>query len=99
MSHALLDTHIFVWALADPDRVPKSSWEVLRDPQIALHLSVASAWELAIKSGRGKITLPGGVGSFVAEGCRASGVRILPVRLAHLDEVAALPHHHRDPHL
>jgi PIN domain nuclease of toxin-antitoxin system len=93
----LLDTHIFVWALAEPDRVPKQAWPVLRDPSAQLFLSVASAWELAIKSGRGKIGLPGGVRDFVGEGCRRTGVTLLGIDLAHTAEVEQLPHHHRDP--
>ena len=97
MSGILLDTHIFVWALSDPDRVPASAWPLLRDPSRHLYLSVASAWELAIKTARGMISLPGGVRGFVGDGCRATGVVLLGIDLAHASEVERLPHHHRDP--
>lgn len=93
----LLDTHIFVWALAEPARVPDAAWVPLRDPTQPLFLSVASAWELAIKSARGKISLPGGVQAFVGEGCRRTGVTMLGIDLSHTAEVERLPHHHRDP--
>ncbi len=97
MSGVLLDTHIFVWALADPARVPEAAWPRLRDPAEALFLSVASAWELAIKSALGRISLPGGVQPFIGEGCRRTGVTMLGIDLAHAAEVERLPHHHRDP--
>ncbi len=97
MTGILLDTHVFVWALADVKRVPEAAWRVLRDPAQPLFISVASAWELAIKSARGKITLPGGVQTFVAEGCRRTGVIMLGIDLAHAAEFARLPFHHRDP--
>ncbi|NOY25417.1 MAG: type II toxin-antitoxin system VapC family toxin [Oligoflexia bacterium] len=97
MTGILLDTHVFVWALADPRRVPDAAWPVLRDPAQPLFLSVASAWELAIKSARGRIALPGGVRAFVGEGCRRTGVTLLGIDLAHTVEVERLPHHHRDP--
>ena len=97
MSGILLDTHVFVWALAAPDRVPEAAWALLRDPTQQLSLSVASAWELAIKSAKGKISLPGGVQAFVSEGCRRTGVTLLGIDLAHTAEVEGLPHHHRDP--
>ncbi len=97
MRPILLDTHVFVWALAETDRMPARAWLVLRDPSQHLLLSVASAWELAIKSALGRITLPGGVQAFVAEGCRRTGVELLGIDLAHLAEVERLPHHHRDP--
>ena len=97
MNAVLLDTHVFVWALAASDRVPAEAWAVLRDPTRPLFLSVASAWELAIKSARGKLTLPGGVLGFVGDGCRRTGVTLLGIDLAHVAEVERLPHHHRDP--
>ena len=97
MRPILLDTHVFVWALADTECMPARAWPILRDPSQSLLLSVASAWELAIKSALGRITLPGGVQAFVAEGCRRTGVQLLGIDLAHLAEVERLPHHHRDP--
>jgi PIN domain nuclease of toxin-antitoxin system len=93
----LLDTDVFVWALAAPDRVPEAFWRPLRDPHVTLRLSVASAWELAIESALGRIHLPGDVRSFVADGCRRTGVELLPLDLSHTAEVERLPHHHRDP--
>lgn len=97
MTGILLDTHIFVWALAEPGRVPDTAWPWLRDPTQPLFLSVASAWELAIKSARGRLSLPGGVQAFVGEGCRRTSVTLLGIDLAHTAEVERLPHHHRDP--
>ena len=97
MTGILLDTHIFVWALAEPARVPVAAWGPLRDPTQPLFLSVASAWELAIKSAKGKISLPGGVQAFVGEGCRRTSVTMLGIDLSHTAEVERLPHHHRDP--
>ncbi|NOY90697.1 MAG: type II toxin-antitoxin system VapC family toxin [Deltaproteobacteria bacterium] len=97
MTRILLDTHVFVWALAEPRRVSEEAWLLLRDPSRSLALSIASVWELAIKSALGKLSLPAGVEPFVAEGCRRTGVTLLGVELAHVAEVERLPHHHRDP--
>jgi PIN domain nuclease of toxin-antitoxin system len=97
MNGILLDTHIFLWALADPKRVPAAAWPLLRDPARSLFLSVASAWELAIKSSAGRISLPSGVQAFVGEGCRRTGVTMLGIDLSHAAELERLPRHHRDP--
>ena len=93
----LLDTHVFVWGQSDAARLDAAAWRVLRDPNATLFLSVASAWELGIKHGLGKIALPVGVEAFVADGCRAARIELLPVALSHVAEVGRLPHHHRDP--
>lgn len=48
----LLDTHVFLWAHASPDRLG-SALRVLEDPANDLLVSAASAWEIAIKVGLG----------------------------------------------
>lgn len=97
MRPVLLDTHVFVWALAAPERLPAAAWPILRDPGTVLRLSVASAWELSIKVGLGKIVLPTEISRFVSEGCKQLEAQLLPIELAHLDRLAGLPPHHRDP--
>jgi PIN domain nuclease of toxin-antitoxin system len=97
MTAVLLDTHVFVWALAVPGRIPRAVWSLLQDDSRRLLLSMASVWELAIKSSQGKIELPGGATAFVADGCRRTRVDILQIELAHTAELERLPHHHRDP--
>ncbi|MCB9740685.1 MAG: type II toxin-antitoxin system VapC family toxin [Deltaproteobacteria bacterium] len=97
MNPVLLDTHVFVWALAAPERLPAEAWPILRDESRPLRLSVASAWELSIKVGLGKIQLPTGISRFVSEGCRQLEAQLLPIGLAHLERLASLPMHHRDP--
>lgn len=93
----LLDTHVFVWALAARHRLPPHTWDLLSDPDQPLWLSMASAWELSIKAARGKLELGRGVDKFVAEGCHRAGIELVDVTLAHVAEVERLPLHHRDP--
>lgn len=93
----LLDTHVFVWAIGRSDRLSSRARGLLLDPANDLYLSVASAWELTIKEGMGKLVLPVPVDRFVAEGCGAAQIAVLPIELGHLAELARLPLHHRDP--
>ena len=97
MDRILLDTHVFLWALAAPDRLPTSAKTLLNDEGIELLLSVASPWEMAIKVSVGKLHLPCELGQFVAEGCKQIGASLLPVQLTHLSELCRLPWHHGDP--
>lgn len=97
MKPILLDTHVFVWALAEPTRVPESAWTLLRDPRQPLRISLASAWELASKANTGRLQLPMRAADFIAEGCRHTGVDMLGIELNHIAELERLPWLHRDP--
>jgi len=50
----LLDTHLLLWAAAQPDRLPVAARELLDDPQNEPIFSSASLWEVAIKHGLGR---------------------------------------------
>lgn len=45
----LLDTHAFLWALLDPDKLSPHIRSTLQDARTEVIVSAASAWEIAIK--------------------------------------------------
>ena len=53
----LLDTHIWLWRLLDPDRVSGSLDVLLRDPETLVHLSPISVWETLVLARKGRLTL------------------------------------------
>jgi PIN domain nuclease of toxin-antitoxin system len=59
--------------------------------------SVASAWELIIKSMTGKLQLGMRPLVFLEASIQGLGLEILPVSLPHVFHVYSLPMHHRDP--
>ena len=71
--------------------------EALADPANEIFLSVASAWEIAIKHGLGELPLPTHPTVYVPDRMRRSGVAPLPITHAHALAVGLLPAHHRDP--
>jgi PIN domain nuclease of toxin-antitoxin system len=93
----LLDTHVWLWLLAAPERVDDDVRSQLEDRANELFLSAASSWEIAIKYELGKLQLPSPPSVFVPERMRVSGVTAMPVEHAHALRVASLPRHHRDP--
>jgi PIN domain nuclease of toxin-antitoxin system len=50
----LLDTHAYVWALTDPDRLSGRARTAIEAPSNAVLVSAATAWEMAIKHRAGK---------------------------------------------
>jgi PIN domain nuclease of toxin-antitoxin system len=93
----LLDTNAFLWmALGSQDLSPTAG-RAIADGGNEKRLSVVSLWEIAIKTGIGKLELREPFADFLA---RVNTMRMLervPVADAHLLAYAALPMHHRDP--
>lgn len=93
----MLDTHCWLWLQVAPERFSPAMLEALSDPTNELLLSAASAWEIAIKHGLGKLALPAPPEQYVPSRMMASGTTALAIIPAHALRVAALPAHHRDP--
>ena len=90
----LLDTHVLIWALSSPGKLPKDLRTELEDPANDVFASAASTWEIAIKGALGKIQANV---EKVIDSCRSSDLEELPVRMSHTARVSALPRHHHDP--
>ena len=88
----LLDTHVLLWWLAGDD-ISTEAEHVIADAGNAVFLSSASAWEMSIKSAKGRLTVPDDLSRLIAE----AGVEILTVRWAHAWAAGQLPDLHADP--
>jgi PIN domain nuclease of toxin-antitoxin system len=92
----LLDTHILIWALADPDKLSENGRLALEDPQNEILFSAASIWEIALKKRIGRIHFPFAPDQ-IAKAAKESGFAELPVFAIAAALVEQLPLHHRDP--
>jgi PIN domain nuclease of toxin-antitoxin system len=93
----LLDSHALIWALDDPSRLSSSATIELRDLTNELLLSAATVWELAIKSGQGKLTLSLPYRQWMDRATMDLGLTILPITVEYAERQASLPMYHRDP--
>ena len=93
----LLDTHAFLWWVADDASLTATARAAISDPANECLVSAASAWEIAIKASIGKVALPSDPRRFLPEQMAANGFDPLPVSVTHAARVAGLPFHHRDP--
>lgn len=89
----LLDTHALLWWLAGDERLGERARRVIAAPENDVYVSAASAWEIAMKAGLGKVSAP----HDLAEQLDASAFVALPVDVVHALEVQHQPEHHRDP--
>jgi PIN domain nuclease of toxin-antitoxin system len=94
---ALLDTNAFIWMHGEPGRLTASTRAFLSDEENELLLSAASAWEIAIKYGLGRLSLPVPAEPYVVTRMRDTGIAPLIIDHRHALHVAGLPYHHRDP--
>lgn len=92
----MLDTHVFLWLLAEPERLGGHIGS-LQDPGNQLFFSAASSWEIAIKVQIGRLDLPDDPKRYVPDRMRAIGADPLPVQHTHALAVGELPRLHRDP--
>ena len=54
----LLDSHTLFWWLNEPGSISDAARRAIRAPRSEVFVSTASIWELAIKAGLGKISVP-----------------------------------------
>lgn len=92
----LLDTHVLLWALAEPERLDPATRALLEDADADVLFSAASIWEIAIKARLGRADFAVRPQD-IAQAARETGFEELPVRAAAAALVADLPLHHRDP--
>lgn len=94
---ALLDTHTFLWWILDDDRLSDTVRGIIQNRENDIYFSAASAWEIAIKTRLGKLSIPTAVETFVPEQLQKNTFVSLPISLHHALAVAGLPELHRDP--
>ncbi len=94
---ALLDTHTFLWWNTDDPQLSSTVRTLIADGNNEIFLSAASAWEMAIKTARGRLSLPDAPEKFVAERLAAHQFQGLPIQISHALQGYSLPEFHRDP--
>ena len=92
----LLDTHLILWAAFEPARLSANASRRLRSRRVPLAFSLASLWEVAIKTSLGRPDFAIDP-DLLHRGLLAEGFVELPLRAAHAVRVASLPWIHRDP--
>jgi PIN domain nuclease of toxin-antitoxin system len=85
------------WTQGLKDRIPARVAELIDGPIGETAVSIATLWELAIKSNLGRIEAPSQLASASRRTLRQQGFELLDIDVTHVDLIAALPLHHRDP--
>lgn len=92
----LLDTHVFIWFFNGDNNLSNTAKKLIEDPSNNCWLSIASLWEISIKTSIGKLALRGNLAE-VAGFMAAGAISLLPISLENLVKLQQLPFHHCDP--
>lgn len=95
--NVLLDTSALLWWLTDAGRLSDRMRWAIENPGHRVHVSAASAWEIAIRVERGRLQLPLLPERYLPGVLARFQLDALDVRLPHALRAGALPAYHRDP--
>lgn len=93
----LLDTQAFLWLIGGMPEVSQKASKLFTDKNNTFFISLASVWEIAIKTSIGKLTFQQPLEYFLSSQLQENNITTLNIDFRHVIRVAALPFHHRDP--
>jgi PIN domain nuclease of toxin-antitoxin system len=93
----LLDTHAFLWFIAGDSQLDVYARQLIEEPGNERYLSVATVWEITIKSSLGRLTIPTPPSTLIREHVWANAIDLLAITAEHFDTLHTLPYHHKDP--
>ena len=91
----LLDTHIWLWSLREPDRLGPRTQHELENPANELWLSPINTWEALILHEKGRVRLEGDLDVWVADATARFRVAPLTHEIVTVSVRLSLPQ--RDP--
>jgi PIN domain nuclease of toxin-antitoxin system len=94
MNGYLLDTHVLLWWFDDPELLSEPARSAITEPDNRAIVSVASVWEIAIKTALGKLEAPDDLEDMIED----AGFELMSIIYSHAWTVKNLPlERHKDP--
>ena len=93
----LLDTHIWIWNVAEPGNLKKGVLNAIQDEASELWLSPVSIWELSILVRKGRVEIDDDLDSWVSRAVAEPTLREAPLTNEVAIEVSRIHLSHRDP--
>lgn len=75
----LLDTHVWVWRLLEPDRVSEAAEDAIAAPESEVHLSPISTWETLALARKGRLELRPSPAEWVLDALRRTAPTAVPL--------------------
>jgi PIN domain nuclease of toxin-antitoxin system len=92
----LLDSHTLLWTIDSPTKLSKLARSIIDNPASELFVSIATPWELAIKTNSGRLDVRELLQEF-DRSLSSAGYALLETKVPQVVRAGMLPLHHRDP--
>ena len=92
----LLDTHVLIWYLEGNQKLARPKRHLIVDSNNAVFVSIASLWEIAVKTGAGKLKVSRSLADILPV-LHSQSIDVLQIMPGHVLQAATLAYHHRDP--
>ncbi len=94
----LLDTHVFLWAVFEPDKLSKKARQAIEDTDNTVYVSAATHWEISLKYALGKLVLTNVLPDALPDISRQMGFEIMDLDADTASTFYKLPRTtHKDP--
>ena len=93
----LLDTHAFLWAIAQPDHLSPAARRLVADSTVDILVSSASAWEIATKVRLGRLPDAQALVAAFSDHVQRLGAQELAISIRHALTAGSFAVAHRDP--
>lgn len=93
----LLDTHAFLWAVMEPEKLSPKIRRLLESSETGVFVSTASAWEISIKYRLGRLPDAAEIVRHYDDVTRELRAEPLLIKSAHALMAGSFPQAHRDP--
>lgn len=94
----ILDTHIFLWALFEPEKLSKKIESAILDRKSTIYVSAISFWEISLKFALGKIDLRNALPDELPKTAIKDGFEILNLNIDTISSFYKLPRiRNKDP--
>lgn len=99
MKKYLIDTHILLWLIFDPDKIDKKKLELLKNRKNKILVADISFWEISLKYNLGKLELSGLIPDELPKIAEQMGLEVIDVNKDVMASFYKLPKTktHKDP--
>lgn len=99
MSRYIIDTHIFLWLVFDPDKINTEKLKILKNPKNKIYISSIAFWEISLKYNLGKLELQGLTPEELPKAAKMMGIEVMEIDKEIMASFYKLPKlaTHKDP--